>query len=296
MSLCSRTLCALTLLIVAGAVPAQENAGVERPLRWEVTFALRIPAGATPVDVRLALPSDGADLTIENISVKSRGLKAEVVAEGDDPHVRITGDGKEARRIAVTYDITKIRRRLELPPVRPLEYPPAELLPYLEPSPLFQSRSILVRGFLEEYAAPRIEGATADYLRPILEATRAQLRHSRKGKTLALDVLRSRRAKRIGMERALCTFMRCARVPARFVEGIDLRRSTSRKRVFWTEVWAQDAWWPASASRNWIGRMPSGYVALARDGRRVIEQQGDGRVEYRVIAHRIDPVREEPTP
>jgi hypothetical protein len=283
------------LLIVAGPAGAQDQKRVDRKVRWEVTFALRVPPAETPVEVRLALPADNDDQTVNNVVVKARGLKSEIVRDAEAPFVRVNSDGSEARRVAVSYEVTRMRRNRDVPAVRPLEYPPVEMLPYLAPAPLFQSRSILVREFLEENAAPRIEGSGADFLRPILAATRESLKHSRRGKSLTLDVLRSRRAKNIGIERAFCTFLRCARIPARFVEGADLRSSTSRKRVFWTEVWAEGAWWPVSASRGWVGKMPSGYVALVRDGRRVIEQEGGARVSYSVVARRIE-VAEEPAP
>jgi len=295
MSLCSRAVCAFALLIAAAAASAQEEQRADRKVRWEVTFALRIPAAETPVEVRLALPPDSADQMIAGVSVKARGLKYEIAGAGEAPFVRVSSDGSEARRVAVSYEVTRQRRKLDVPRVRPVEYPPVELLPFLAPAPLFQSRSILVREFLEKNAAPRIEGAGADFLRPILAATRENLKHSRKGKSLPLDVLRSGRAKSIGIERAFCTFLRCARIPARFVEGVDLRSATTRKRAFWTEVWSSDAWWPASASRGWVGNIPSGYVALVRDGRRVVEQEGGTRVGYTVIARRITGV-EEPTP
>jgi hypothetical protein len=59
--------------------------------------------------------------------------------------------------------------------------------------------------------------------------------------------------------------------------------------VFWTEVWADGAWWPVSASRGWIGDLPPSYVGLARDGARVVVVDGPATAAYVVTAR---PLRE----
>jgi transglutaminase-like putative cysteine protease len=116
----------------------------------------------------------------------------------------------------------------------------------------------------------------------ILAAIRREIEHRRDGKSLTLDVLRSRQGKSIGIERVFTTSLRCAGIPARMVEGINLKSSTRRKRVFWTEVWAQGRWWPVSASGGWTGRVPRHYLALARDGARVVEVEGPVEMRYGV--------------
>jgi hypothetical protein len=147
---------------------------------------------------------------------------------------------------------------------------------------LFQSRSLLVREFLETEVAPRLADATEGVMRPIFAATRRELEHRRDGASLVLDAIRSRRAKRIGIERSFTTFLRCAGIPARMIEGINLNSATRRKRVFWNEVWLQDRWWPVSASRGWIGRLPEHYLAVARNGRRVLSVEGPADATYTV--------------
>jgi len=116
------------LLIAAVPARAEDQKRVDRKVRWEVTFALRVPAAETPVEVRLALPTDSDDQVVTDVAVKARGLDSEVVREGEESFVRIKSDGSEARRIAVTYEVTRNRRKLEVPAVRPLEYPPVEML------------------------------------------------------------------------------------------------------------------------------------------------------------------------
>ena len=169
----------------------------------------------------------------------------------------------------------------------PLHDPPADVLDALSPAPHFPSRSILTRAFLEQHVAPLLEQGDSDLLSAIFQATREELRWKRSGKSLVLDVLRRRRTKRIGMERTFTTFLRCARIPARFVEGINLRKSTKRKRVFWTELWAQDAWWPVSVSQQWIGEKPAAYVALSASGRRMLQLSPELTGTYAVQAHRL---------
>lgn len=255
---------------------------------WDVTVALRVkPTNGGAVSVRVALPPSDARQRLGEVSVQTRGLKAEVVRDGPAPHVMLRGKLKGPRRVAVSYAVEQLRPNEAPPPITPIEAPPAELLPFLTPSPLFQSRSILVRDFLETNVSPLLGApGTPDLVRSIMEVTRERLPWARDGKTLTLDVIRSGRGKRIGIERVFTTFLRCARIPARFVEGLDLRSTTARKRVFWTEAWAQDAWWPMSASAGWIGKVPRGWIALTRDGERVLYVDGAATVSYSVQAAR----------
>ncbi len=250
--------------------------------QWEVTFAIRVTGGADkPVAIRLALPQDTDAQRVTDLQVVARGLEWTVVREHGEPFLLLQGKLKGARRLAVSYRVAHHREVQVVPPVAPVDAPTPDLVPFLSAAPLFQSRSILVREFLETHAGPTAAVADADLMRVILAATRNAIEHRRNGKTLVLDVLRRRQAQRIGIERAFTTFLRCARIPARLVEGVNVKASTQRKRVFWTEVWAQNRWWPVSASEGWIGRLPASYVALARDGARVLHIEG-AAAEYQV--------------
>jgi len=278
-------LLSLALYVLApGGPAAAEHA------QWEVTIAVRITGGTRErVRVRLALPTDGPARRVGDLKVISRGLTAEV-QRGDEPYILFSGRVRTARRVAVTFVLDSTSTEEKLPAVGPLTDPPPDLLPFLGAAPLFQARSILVREFLETQVGPVLKKGTAPFLESIFDATRRELAWHRDGKSLALDVIRARGGKRIGIERAFTTFLRCAGIPARFVEGLDLKSRTRKKRVFWTEVWAQDTWWPLSASKGWIGRMPRSYVALARNGTRVFEVDGPATTSYAVFSQ---PRREE---
>jgi Transglutaminase-like superfamily len=216
-------------------------------------------------------------------------LMAEV-QKGDEPHILFSGRVRTSRRVAVTFIVDSASMGGKVPAVGPITDPPPDLLPFLGAAPLFQARSILVREFLETHVGPVLKKGTAPFLESIFDVTRRELAWHRDGRSLALDVIRAHGGKRIGIERVFTTFLRCAGIPARFVEGIDLKSHTRKKRVFWTEVWAQDMWWPLSASKGWIGRMPRSYVALARNGTRVLEVEGPATASYAVFAQ---PRREE---
>ena len=277
-----------------GAVPAR---GAERE-RWDVTFAIRISA-TKPIDVamRLALPLRDNGQHTGRIEVTARGLAAEVVETPPAPHVRFTGKLDGARRVAVSYRVTTERPSEPRSVVAtPLDAPDPALLPYLAATPIFQARSIIVREFLESHVSPLLAtDPPPDLLRAIYTATRAELQQAADGKTLVLDVVRRRRAQHLGIERAFTTFLRCAGVPARLVEGVNLASSTRRKRIFWTEVWVGTRWEAVSASRGWLGRLPPSYVALSRDGVRVLEVESDDETEiqttYVVGAERLTPKR-----
>jgi hypothetical protein len=273
------------VLLLAAATPA----AAARVQHWEVTFAVRI-AGANggPVSVRLALPVSTDTQRISGLEMETRGLEARPVTDTANPHLLLRGRLKGPRRISVSYQIASRRERDAVPRIEPVSSPTANLLPYLTPSPIFQSRSILVREFLETYAAPKLGGAEPHLMRAILEATREQIEHRSDGKSLVLDVIRSRRAQRIGLERSFTTFLRCARIPARMVEGIDVKHTTKHKRVFWTEVWAQKRWWPVSASRGLVGKLPATWVALTRDGEPVVGVDGAEKASYVVETRRLD--------
>ncbi|MBX3027766.1 transglutaminase domain-containing protein [bacterium] len=256
------------------------------PSTWEVTVALRLDGGGgTPVSARVALPPNDDLQELRDVSVQARGLTATVVRDGDAPHVELRGKLKGARRVAVQYVVHRARATGTLPVILPLDAPPPALLPFLMPSPTFQSRSILVRDFLETNVAPMLSTPGApDLVRTLHQVTRDRFTWAGDGKTLTLDVIRSGRGRRIGIERVFTTFLRCARIPARFVEGVNLASSTHRKRVFWTEVWGQNRWWPVSASSGWIGRLPLTYVALTRDGQRAVQVEGAADFSYAIQA------------
>jgi hypothetical protein len=275
-------------VLAATVLASASDAGAEAR-RWEVTIAMRIKGGTSePIVVRLALPIRSGTRRVWDLELTARGLSSEVVREGEVQYASFTGTVPDARRVAVTFLVETEDFNLTWPNVEPVADPDADVLPYLMPAPLFQSRSILVREFLETHVAPVMQGGDVELLRAIFEVTREELAWRADGKSLTLDVIRRRQGKRIGIERAFTTFLRCARIPARFVEGMNLGSSTSLKRVFWTEVWANGHWWPVSASRGWIGELPSSYVPLTRDGVRVVQVDGPAKVSYVVFA---EPVR-----
>ena len=257
------------------------------PSRWDVTFAIRITGGTgQPMTVRLALPADSQTQQVGDVTVTARGLDATVVRDGSSPpQVVLQGKLNGSRRVAVNYSVHREHQLATMPAVVPLPAPPADLLPFVSPSPVFQSRSILVRDFLETNVSPLLGAAgNADIMRAILQVTRERLVWDPHGKSLTLDVIRSGKGKRVGIERAFTTFLRCAHIPARLVEGLNLASTTPHKRVFWTEVWAQGHWWPVSASHGWVGREPKSYLALTRDGQRVLTVEGPVEASYTVQA------------
>lgn len=279
----------VSVLSAALAVLGAGGAGAAEWQEWELTFAVRVTSpNGKPVSVRLALPASEELQRISDLEVAARGMEPTIVPDGVEAHVRFRGAVKSSRRISATYRVRRKRELLAVPPVAAVELPARELLPYLAATPLFQSRSILVREFLETNVAPSLAGGGTDVMRAVYAATRSRIEHDARGKTLVLDVIRRRRARRIGIERAFATFLRCARVPARLVEGVDLKRKGRHKRVFWTEVWAHDRWWPVSASSGWIGRLPTTWVSIARDGRRVVELEGSAEASYVAQARPID--------
>lgn len=259
-------------MLLAAALPARAASDSA----WDVTVAFRLSGSSgTAISLRVALPPSDEAQTLGAVEVTARGLTATVTRDGDEPHVLLRGKLKGARRVAIRYRVQRQRLGGSLPAIAPLEAPPPALLPYLTPSPIFQSRSILVRDFLETSVGPMLDAPGApDLVRTLHQVTRERFEWASDGKTLTLDVLRSGRGKRIGIERLFTTFLRCAHVPARFVEGLNLASTTRHKRVFWTEVWGQNRWWPVSASSGWMGRLPKAYVELTRDGQRAIQIKG----------------------
>lgn len=279
-----RSGCAGVLLMALVAVSA---ASAQTDESWEVTYAVRLrSATGKPVTLRLALPYGDDEQSISEVKVNARGLRSDVVS-GDEPEIVLRGAVLGGRRVSVSYRV-RLRRVPRTPPrVWDANDPPIEVLSELAPAPLFPSRSILVRDFLETHAAPRI-AAPGDMIPAIFAVARKDLARDRGGKSLALDVLRSGTGKRIGIERCFTTFLRCAGYPARFVEGLKLDSSTQRKRVFWTEIWSRGEWWPMSASGGWQSERPAAYLGVVRDGRRIVRLEGEGEVSYAIHAQAVD--------
>lgn len=251
-------------------------------MRREVTVAVRVEGEPEQnIRLRVALPDEPSP-AIDTPEVHARGLQSEVGADDGGRNVVFTGRISAPRRVAVTFAVEAGGPEGPFPDAEPVDDPEPALLPYLGAAPLFQSRSILVREFLETHVGPLVAMGDVNLLRAIYSTTRKHLAWERDGKSLTLDVIRAGGGQRIGIERAFTTFLRCARIPARFVEGIDLESTTRTKRVHWTEVWTDGAWWPVSASRGWIGDIPASYVPLARDGFKIVEMDGPGRTSYSV--------------
>lgn len=283
---------AFVLLFLAGLLTLLPSAGRAAPARraWSVTIAARlVPGGGGIVSARIALPPALRGQAPSNVSASARGLDVAVNRDDPHPHVLVRGKSAHPLRIGVSFDVERNGEPAAAVEFSPIEFPGPELLPFVAPAPLFQSRSILVRDFLESHAGPRLRAARPDLVGAILEAIRAEIKHRRDGKSLALDVLRRRRGKRIGIERLFTTSLRCAGIPARFVEGVALDSNTRRKRAFWNLVYGAGAWWPVSASETWRLDQPLDVVALALDGTRVVEGGAGTQVTYSVQARKLTP-------
>lgn len=250
---------------------------------WEVTVAVHVrEAAGTPIALHIAVPANDPQQEIDQLAVTARGLATDIV-QGDHPEVILRGPVLGGKRVAITYRAT-LRHEPRTPAkMFATDDPPLEVVESLAPAPLFPSRSILVREFLETKVAPKVT-SKEEVLPTIYQVTRKRLTRNKDGKSLALDVIRSGEGKRIGIERCFTTFLRCARFPARFVEGLKLDSTTHRKRVFWTEAWSNGTWLPFSASGGWRGERPAAHLAVTRDGRRVVRLEGDAEIEYWVQA------------
>jgi hypothetical protein len=283
----TRVLLALWLAPIV-TVTSRLTAIAAGPVSWEVTLAVRmIPSGNELVSARIALPPSNARQRLTSVDVSPRGLEVTEKRQGEHPYILLRGKLTQPRRVAVTFRVETEAETETIPPIGPPTKVDPDLIRYVAPAPLFQSRSLLVREFLETQVAPTLPHGATDIMQPILAATRREIQHRRDGKSLALDVIRRRQGKRIGIERVFTTFLRCAGMPARLVEGINLKSTTNRKQVFWTEVWSQGRWWPVSASEGWLGRLPSRYLAVAGEGNRVVGVQGPVKATYRAQTVRI---------
>jgi len=272
-----------TLLACVALAPATAFADAV-PSAWDVTIAMRVSAeDDKSIEVHVALPPDDAQQSVSNVVVKSRGLTSEIV-RGAEPEVIFRGRAEGSRRVSVNFRVERTPGKLALPVIHPAIDPPRDVLDALRPAPLYPSRSILVREFLETHVAPKLQEPDFGMVQAIYQTIREKLPYDRDGKSLPLDVLRRGHGLRIGRERVFTACLRSAGIPARFVEGIDLTSSTRRKRRFWNEVWADGTWYRVSLSGGWSGRFPDDYVAMVADGRRIVRARGDEEVEYIIIA------------
>jgi hypothetical protein len=124
--------------------------------------------------------------------------------------------------------------------------------------------------------------------RTLLTFTADELELVEGGSDDPLLCLAARECGVLGKERLLATLLRASGTPARVVQGLRLRGSSTPETAVWVEAWL-DGWVSLSASQGFFGRRPSDLVTLAVNDAPLVTGVGMAAIthRYRALPERI---------
>ncbi len=102
-----------------------------------------------------------------------------------------------------------------------------------------------------------------------------------------LLALAQREASEVGTERLLATLLRAAGIPARLALGLQLNEGGYPPERAWVEAWLDGTWVPLSASQDFFGRRPAGFLLLRTGYGETVGSSG-----VRALVHRHHALRE----
>ncbi len=259
------------LLLVSSAVILSrlclgdlELAQLRPDLQYYVTLQMEGDLRNDPATIRAYLPIDRPVQTIRSEKLVSSGFSYTLVNEGDNRLSIWTAEGIQGHEVAVYDAIVDVHRtRFLLPegtPIPPVH--PAEVLPFLEPSPGIQSDAPeileLVAGLL-----PDEERRLDATLRSLFDFVHLEIGASDYENTLdALTTLKWRQSFCGGKSRLLAAMLRAAGIPARLVGGLILTSGSKRTTHAWVEAWVNGHWVPFDALNGHFAEHPANYLVL----------------------------------
>jgi len=279
-------LAALQILLGACASPARAQdapvATAVQPLVRTVRLSVRVVGNGGDARIELPLVRSDEHQTLLAEKLLPRGFEVEEVERDGNRLAILTHPALDGAR-RITYEFTVAvrgtREAVAPAPVTSAE-PTPEDAPWVRPTRHLQSTSPLIREKIVRFATPRLAAGETDAIRLAWDLTKTY-EHRPNGSKSVLKATRTGHAADRGLDRLFATFLRTSGVPARPVQGVDLRRK-GRRFTTWVEVKSGGRWVPMSVPRDHWGELPARYVKLTHGDRPLIARNENvERVTFR---------------
>lgn len=289
-------------LIVAKLVFAGQavRPAADRDL-WRVTMIAHVTGKGERAKVRLTLPFKNTERqTIYNEHFESDEMVF-YMRERTETKNRIGFwrsellDGSKTIQYTYSAQVKALTYRFPLAelelPEKPLQFYPAELHTWLDPSKYIQSEAPRIQKYLRKII--NWEKDTVVATRKIFDWVRGEVKYkSERDSKDAKETLDKLVADCGGQARLFVALCRAAGIPSRIVGGIILEPGVKKITHVWVENYIGGQWIPFDVVNNHFAAAPSNYLELYRGDYYLFKHVGLARFDYFFITgrERIPPV------
>jgi transglutaminase-like putative cysteine protease len=279
------------LMIAQGlGVFAWKTRGLEMPIipsgegPWRIELEITLRGEGQRGSVRAPLPSSGPGQAVFDERTASEGLLFTIrTEEGQRIGVwsgRLSGVVRVVHGFRVQTNALRVSLPMQLP-----EEPPRELLAtYTAATTELPVHAAEIQAEIARLplASPRDPVAR---LRTLFALVSEEIGRAETGSDDAILTLAAREGSPRGRTLLFTTLLRAAGIPARVVQGLELRNSTADPTQ-WTEAWIDEGWVPLSPAHGFFAERPEGLVALHTGAGAGIEATGSEAIGWRYHALR----------
>jgi hypothetical protein len=279
------------LLVAMGlGVFAWKTRGLDMPIipsgegPWRVELEITLRGEGQRGSVRAPLPSSGPGQSVFDERTASEGLLFTIRTE-DGQRIgvwsgRISGVVRVVHGFRVQTSAVRVPLPMQLPPE-----PPRELLAtYTAATTELPVHAAEIQAEIARLplASPRDPVAR---LRTLFTLVSEEIGSAATGSDDAVLTLAAREGSARGRTLLFTTLLRAAGIPARVVQGLELRGSNAVPTE-WSEAWIDERWVPSSPVDGFFAERPEGLVALHTGEGAGIEATGSEAVSWRYHALR----------
>jgi len=242
------------------------------PGLWQVQIEIAARGDGAEGSVRAALPYSGPGQRIFGEHFTSDRLGFEI-RSGDEARLGIwSGWMERVHRILYGFRVQLFPREVPVPAAPYAAPPPSLRQRYARPSLGIPSSTEQVREAVQSLRLPGPDGVGAR-VRSIFAFVTHEIGEGESAGDDAVLTLMQREGSELGRERLLVTLLRGVGIPARLVQGLELRETTPRRRL-WTEAWIDGVWVPMSATAGFFAEVPAGMLAVRYGDGPLVEGTG----------------------
>lgn len=270
-------LCAFGLAVFAWKallleLPVRPSPGAVGEGVWQVQLQITVRGLGDDASVRAAIPVSDARQRVFGERFTSDRLSL-AIREGAEGRTAVwRGWMEDTRRVLYDFQVQLFERDTTIPPPPHPEPGPTLRAEYVRPSAGVPSSAGEIRALLGEIGLPE-RADTGGRIRTIFAFVMHEIEAGESAGDDAILTLAQRSGSEKGRERLLVTLLRGCGIPARLVQGLELRDGTARRRL-WTEAWVGGRWVPMSATAGFFERIPPDTLALRRDDGPIVEGVG----------------------